>query len=578
MAPSTQTEIERKYAVDDEAILPAAAALAELAARSGGVSEVEVVALDPVQLEAVYFDTAAGALARERIALRRRVGGHDEGWHIKLPAVEGRTELQWPLATGDPVAPGVPAEVAESVRQHVRDDELTPLARIATRRTVTELRTAEGRVLAEIADDSVVTSDLRGGTVRVWREWEAELGPAAPGTPEARAALLDALEQLLLASGARPSPSVSKLAAALGRTGLGDPGTPLDELLPESAQATGVGAPGGSAPDRAPVTDSDAARRVRSGLRPLVRRLVELDPGLREDAPETVHRFRTTVRRLRNGLATHRRVFDAATVRELRAELAALGAVLGEVRDLEVRAAGAAAALDRLESDSGRAHPAARRRLVDDTLVERGQALERLWAWLAQPRYFRLLDRLEAFVDETAPIGARSAAPDRAGKPRKGKKAAADQRAARPARESAAALARERRRARRRRVTPRVAEQAFDADPLASTRAMTLVHRARKAARRLRHAAELASRGPGKAATHPAAVRALAAAAKTVQGALGRHRDAAVLAEFVLFTAPRAHAAGEDGFVYGALHERALAEARAALHDAERARRVLDRL
>ena len=222
MSHSVQTEIERKYAVDASASLPDLTSVGE----ASDAPVVRAEAEPAVQLEAVYFDTARLALAQQRIALRVRHGGHDEGWHVKLPADEGRTELQWPLpdASGPETAEvaSVPLPVREAVREHVGDDDLTPLARIATRRTVTNLLDAEGRLVAELADDLVQTTDAREGTARTWREWEAELGPAAPGTPAGRTALLDEIEARLLAAGATVSPSVSKLAQALGRTGLGE--------------------------------------------------------------------------------------------------------------------------------------------------------------------------------------------------------------------------------------------------------------------------------------------------------------------------------------------------------------------
>ena len=36
-------------------------------------------------LSATYFDTEDLDLIKNRITLRRRVGGPDEGWHLKLP-------------------------------------------------------------------------------------------------------------------------------------------------------------------------------------------------------------------------------------------------------------------------------------------------------------------------------------------------------------------------------------------------------------------------------------------------------------------------------------------------------------
>jgi hypothetical protein len=46
----------------------------------------------------MYFDTADLRLAEAGATLRRRVGGLDDGWHLKLAVTPGvRTELQRPL-------------------------------------------------------------------------------------------------------------------------------------------------------------------------------------------------------------------------------------------------------------------------------------------------------------------------------------------------------------------------------------------------------------------------------------------------------------------------------------------------
>ncbi|MGH3480415.1 MAG: CYTH domain-containing protein, partial [Nocardioidaceae bacterium] len=80
----THLEVERKYDAAPEARLPDLTRLPGVA----GVAEPEQYDLD-----AVYFDTADLALARGRITLRRRTGGHDAGWHLKLPAgTPGRQE------------------------------------------------------------------------------------------------------------------------------------------------------------------------------------------------------------------------------------------------------------------------------------------------------------------------------------------------------------------------------------------------------------------------------------------------------------------------------------------------------
>ncbi len=77
MTLHSQIEIERKYAVDETTLLPDLAALPGIGETTGP---------ETTELEAVYFDTDREDLARHRIVLRRRTGGKDAGWHVKLPA------------------------------------------------------------------------------------------------------------------------------------------------------------------------------------------------------------------------------------------------------------------------------------------------------------------------------------------------------------------------------------------------------------------------------------------------------------------------------------------------------------
>ena len=47
-------------------------------------------------LDAQYFDTDDLRLIHAGVTLRRRVGGHDEGWHLKTPVgLHTRRELWW---------------------------------------------------------------------------------------------------------------------------------------------------------------------------------------------------------------------------------------------------------------------------------------------------------------------------------------------------------------------------------------------------------------------------------------------------------------------------------------------------
>ena len=92
------------------------------------------------------------------------------------------------------------------------DAELHPIARIENSRTAFQLRGADG-VIAEFVDDHVRARDLRTGIRREWREWEMELGPAAP---DDRSAFFAAVDAAVFAAGGREPSSGSKLARALG--------------------------------------------------------------------------------------------------------------------------------------------------------------------------------------------------------------------------------------------------------------------------------------------------------------------------------------------------------------------------
>ncbi|KAB1865058.1 CYTH domain-containing protein [Microbacterium algeriense] len=200
--PSRSVEVERKFDVDDSTPLPDWA----------GIPGVDTVTAGEVRiLDARYFDTADGELARAGVALRRRSGGPDEGWHVKGPRQgDGRLELGWPLGEGEEIPVSVVAAVSEW-----STGVLTPLARIRNDRTAYLLLSGSD-VVAEFVDDRVRATDLRHDVQREWREWEVELGPAAPREDAARAAFFEAVERAVLAAGGRPAGSDSKLARALG--------------------------------------------------------------------------------------------------------------------------------------------------------------------------------------------------------------------------------------------------------------------------------------------------------------------------------------------------------------------------
>ena len=283
-------EVERKYDA------PAAGRPLPDLTRVPGVAA--VAPLDDELLDAVYVDTADLRLARARATLRRRTGGRDAGWHLKLPAAGGaRHEVTAPLR-----GQAVPAALARLVRSRARGAPLTPVARLRTTRTVLQLRDEDGRVLAELADDAVVAEvvDEPAATAE-WRELEVEL-------VDGDVALLDAVETLLLASGARRSPSASKLGRLLG-----------ERALPDAVVE--------------PRTAGDA---VLAHLREHVDELVARDPLVRRDEPDSVHKMRVATRRLRSALKTFRPLLERERTDPLREELKHLAGVLGAARDAEV--------------------------------------------------------------------------------------------------------------------------------------------------------------------------------------------------------------------------------------------------
>jgi inorganic triphosphatase YgiF len=193
---SEHLEIEQKFDVDEGFERPSFGQL-------DGMSAAEPVVH---QLSATYFDTADGRLAASKITLRRRTGGTDEGWHLKLPASAGaRREIHAPLSAGDRQ---VPDELAGRVSDVTGGHELAPVATLDTERTAVTLRDDAGREVAEVADDAVTGRRLADGAELRWREVEVEVTEAAPDLQRAAA-------ELLFAAGARPAGHGSKLAKVL---------------------------------------------------------------------------------------------------------------------------------------------------------------------------------------------------------------------------------------------------------------------------------------------------------------------------------------------------------------------------
>jgi inorganic triphosphatase YgiF len=202
--PTRSVEIERTYDVDGETPLPDWSGLPGISSIDGPQQR---------ELDARYFDTPRLDLARAKVAIRRRTGGHDAGWHVKSSAPEGRHEWGWPIVDDELT---VPDAVAAAVANWA-SAPFVQIARIRNHRTAYLLRDPRGGVVAEVVDDRVRASEAATGAERTWREWEVELGPAAPADAAWRELFFAAVDALVTAAGGAVSASDSKLGRALGR-------------------------------------------------------------------------------------------------------------------------------------------------------------------------------------------------------------------------------------------------------------------------------------------------------------------------------------------------------------------------
>ncbi|GHB23511.1 CHAD domain-containing protein [Streptomyces viridiviolaceus] len=482
----TKREVERKYESDDSG-LPDLTGVAGVAA---------VVDKGVAHLDATYYDTADERLAASSITLRRRTGGSDAGWHLKLPvAPDVRDEIRAPLSDR------VPRALAGLVRSRVRDHALSPVVRLRSDRDVRHLVDADGGLLAEVSVDAVHAERLSGGAAQ-WTEIEVELADGVD------TAFLDKVDKRLRKAGVRRSAAASKLARALADT------APKKRRMAKETPA--------------PVTAGD---HVLAYLRAQRDALVELDPAVRRDVADSVHRMRVATRRLRSAFRSYGKVLDRAVTDPIGAELKWLAAELGAGRDQEVLTERLTAAVDELPRAllSG----PVRTRLRTWSHARRGGSRRRLTAVLDGPRYLELLDALDALIDGPPLRGPAS------GRPKKVIGAAV--------RKDFARLS-------------SLVEQAL-AQPAGQERDLAL-HEARKQAKRTRYAAEAASGALGDAAG------ALVASMKSLQGLLGDHQDSVMAREALRDLARQAHAAGESTFTYGVLYgreERRAADDEAAL-------------
>ena len=269
--PSSAVEIERKL-TRSSTRSRSTTSLSRLSA-IGGVKRER-----PRKLVAVYYDTDDFRLARAHVTLRRRTGGTDSGWHLKLPPDgmngDGRHEVTLPLRAGRPGS--VPTTLADHVIAITGGAELRPLATQKTTRIPVTLLDDAGQPGVEIVDDTVtVTGGVHSGDS--YREIEVEV----MSTPS----LLDPAVRVLTSAGAEPSASTSKGIRAL----VGD--VTLPPLVDPGAR---------------PKPKDPAADAVAFHIRTQVAAIIEQDQRVRRALPDAVHQYRVAARRLRSVSASVR--------------------------------------------------------------------------------------------------------------------------------------------------------------------------------------------------------------------------------------------------------------------------------
>ncbi|MFF0943062.1 CHAD domain-containing protein [Kocuria sp. CPCC 205300] len=561
MTAVAHREVERKYEVPEGA---------EERVDWSGLPGYTVSA-EPVEhrMEAVYYDTEDMSLGRRLVALRRRRGGADDGWHVKFHEPTGRQEWQVPLLrTPD----RMPAAVRNLLAGLSGGQQLRPIATLRTVRRVRTVSDEGGTEVAEFAADVVEAVDERTGTARSWSEWEVEL---LDGTvpEEQQREIFDAVESAIFAVGGRPSSSRAKIARALGAEDGADPagaepgaeadGTTAPEEEPgeRTEKTSGRQAEKKSGKKSAPKTEKKSGKKsghkaekksgrraekksakksgknsgrkakgtgpevLRTVLEELAEQLVLWDFKVRLDAPDAVHQMRVTSRSLRSLLRVASPFFEGDAADELDARLRELARALSSARDAEVTAqllAGRVAELD------GRVGPAAAEVLQRTAEDQARRAAGTVHKHVADKGHLQLLADVRAFA-ATPPL--------------------TEECAELSAREVSDALV-----LRALRKVVRVAERgaaAEDAGETGGEQRLEHLHDVRKAVKRVRYVDAVLDRAgfrPGKS------LRRAAQDAEDYQDALGLIMDASVVEGWLAATATALARSGEDRYAVGALH------------------------
>lgn len=339
-----QMEVEAKFTVPDGVTLPDLGQVARLGP-----------AVDS-ELHALYFDTPDLSLMRHGVALRRRSGGSDAGWHLKVKTgnPQERREIHAPIVGARP-----PLALREALPESLRDAPLLSVARLITKRREIPLLARNGTLLATVCSDEVevelspLDSSARRGPSRSWKEVEVEL---AKGDQR----VLIHLSRVLRAAGFESAPYGSKISRALKHW-------PEADVLGRAQEAV-----------------------MRYAWKQIG--IIQFCEGeVAGGCEAAVHDSRVAARRLRSTLSTFPALFPGTLARHLVAELRWYGLVLSTVRDVQVLR-------QRLGGHSAGEDEASRQ--FDGLLIgAESAAVTQAHADLHSPRYELLHDSMTELID-----------------------------------------------------------------------------------------------------------------------------------------------------------------------------------
>ena len=324
----------------------------------------EVVQVSTDKLRAIYYDTRQRTLQRLGVTLRRRTGGADAGWHLKVADGPARMEFQSQARSNR-----VPESLSRRVAGVLAGQELVEVATITTTRCATRLLDEHGALLAEVADDRVFGAGVGDvATLDRWREVEVELGAAGDED------LLTKITKVFRKADARPAPLQRKLDRLFAGRGTKTPRRTVNRAVATYLQ--------------------DQSRAILLG-----------DIALRDrPEPEAVHKTRVGTRRLRSTLRNFGPALTLSpeALGALDDNLRWLAALLSPIRDDDILARRLKAEVAELPPE--RVLGAVVIEIEETLATERGAAIRAWQEARSDERYMMIMSTLaEWLVEVRAP-------------------------------------------------------------------------------------------------------------------------------------------------------------------------------